>query len=74
METWARGLLSAVVNLPDPGVAGAAIGVNTLRSSTGVLGLNVADSESPMASLAVVIAASGIAGIILAPLDIIRTR
>ena len=74
METWARGLLSAVLNLPDPSVAGAAVGVNTFRSSTGALGLNVAESESPMASLAIVIAASGIAGFLLAPLDVLRTR
>ena len=74
METWARGLLSAVLNLPDPSVAGAAVGVNTFRSGTGALGLNVAESGSPMASLAIVIAASGIAGFLLAPLDIVRTR
>ena len=72
IETWARGLLSAILNLPDPTLTSA--GANTLGSSMGVGGLNVVESGSPMASLAIVVAASGIAGLLLAPLDVVRTK
>ena len=74
IETWARGLLSAVLNLPDPTLTSVSAGADALGSSMGVGGLNMVESGSPMASLAIVVAASGIAGFLLAPLDVVRTR
>ncbi|KZF20300.1 mitochondrial carrier [Xylona heveae TC161] len=64
IESWTRSLLSALFNVPDPGLLfGADVG-----------GLDVLDSPYPLASLGVAIAAAGLAGVILAPLDIVRTR
>ncbi|KAI9807188.1 MAG: hypothetical protein M1825_005906 [Sarcosagium campestre] len=64
IESWTRGLLSAIWNVPDPSVlAGVAMG-----------GVDVADSLHPWASLTIAVAAAGIAGVLLAPLDIARTR
>ena len=74
IETWARGLLSAILNLPDPTLNSAGAGAGALSSSMGIGEMNVVESGSPMASLAIVIAASGIAGLLLAPLDVVRTK
>ncbi len=64
IESWTRGLLSVVLNVPDPAsLAGSGVG-----------GLDVADSPNPFASLGVAVAAAGVAGILLAPLDIVRTK
>lgn len=68
IETWTRSLLSAVFNLPDPTlISPAAVPVNLGK-------LNVLDSPSPFASLAIAVASAGIAGLALAPLDMVRTR
>lgn len=68
IETWTRSLLSAVFNLPDPTlISPAAVPVNLGK-------LNVLDSPSPFASLAIAVASAGIAGLVLAPLDMVRTR
>ncbi|KAI9822523.1 MAG: mitochondrial fusion and transport protein ugo1 [Pycnora praestabilis] len=64
IESWARSMLSAVLNVPDPG----------LLAGAGVGGLDVIDSPYPLASLGVAVAAAGIAGVLLAPLDIVRAR
>ncbi len=64
IESWTRSLLSVLLNVPDPG---------TLAGS-GVGGLDIVDSPYPLASLGVAVAAAGVAGVLLAPLDIIRTK
>lgn len=71
VESWTRSLLSALLNLPDP----SALANGPSDIIAGVLGgLDVADSPSPLVSLGVAVAAAGIAGVLLSPLDIIRTR
>jgi fusion and transport protein UGO1 len=65
-EGWFRSLISAVLNVPDPGLLGT--------SATGIGGLDIVDSPSPLTSLGVAVAATAIAAILLAPLDMIRTR
>ena len=64
-------MLSALANLPDP-TALAGGPAEAVGSTMG--GVNLADSPSPLATLAVAVAASAIAGIVLAPLDLVRTR
>ncbi len=64
IESWTRSLLAALLNAPDP----------SLLPRVGVGGVNVADSPSPLTSLGIAVAAAGIAGVLLVPLDIIRTR
>ncbi|KAI9828401.1 MAG: mitochondrial fusion and transport protein ugo1 [Thelocarpon impressellum] len=59
-ESWTRSLLAAVFNVPDPGLL-AGVG-------------DVMDSPYPLASLGVAVAAAGIAGVVLAPLDMVRTQ
>ncbi|KAI9726026.1 MAG: mitochondrial fusion and transport protein ugo1 [Chrysothrix sp. TS-e1954] len=66
VETWTRSMLSAVLNLPDAGLIPGA--------STTVGGLDIIDSPSPLLSLSVAVAAAGVASLVLAPLDIARTR
>lgn len=55
------------MNVPDPGLL---LGLD----ATGVGGIDVVDSPSPLLSLGVAVAASGIAGILLMPLDLVRIR
>ncbi|KAK7713969.1 hypothetical protein SLS57_007256 [Botryosphaeria dothidea] len=66
IETWMRSLLSALLNVPDPGLLGG--------YGVGGGGLDVVDSPNPITSLAVAVAAAGITGLVLAPLDMVRTR
>ena len=68
IETWTRSLLSALLNLPDPTL----ISSSTVPASLG--NVNIIDSPRPLATLGIAIAAAGIAGVILAPLDLVRTR
>lgn len=70
-ESWTRSLLSALLNLPDPMtlVGGPS---DTVASAMGAM--DIADSPSPMLSLAVTVAAAGITALLLAPLDLVRTR
>lgn len=63
LEKWSRGLLSGILNLPDPGMAAG-------LEIAGELG----PSPYPWASLGVAVAAAVAAGVILAPLDLIRTK
>ncbi|KAI9676357.1 MAG: mitochondrial fusion and transport protein ugo1 [Caeruleum heppii] len=67
LESLTRGLLAAVLNVPDPGVG-------SIGGTTGIGGVDLGDSPWPFASLGVAVAAAGIAGIILAPIDMVRTR
>jgi fusion and transport protein UGO1 len=63
LEKWSRGLLSAMLNVPDPELtAGLAVASELVAS------------PYPWASLGVAIAAAVAAGVILAPLDLIRTK
>lgn len=62
-ESWSRSLLAALMNVPDPGA------ISGLGSP-----LDVMDAIYPMASLGVAIAAAAMAGVILAPLDVVRTK
>ncbi|GAM83966.1 hypothetical protein ANO11243_019560 [Dothideomycetidae sp. 11243] len=71
LESWTRSMLSALANLPDPGTLGGGP-AELVASAMG--GVDVADSPSPLASLAVAVAAAAIAGLLLAPLDLVRTR
>lgn len=66
IETWTRSMLAALFNLPDPGLVGASFG--------SVGGLDIIDSPSPFASLVVAVSAAAVAGVVLAPLDMVRTR
>jgi fusion and transport protein UGO1 len=63
LEKWSRGLLSALLNVPDPDLA------TGLEMSADLIG-----SPYPWASLGVAIAAAVATGLILAPLDLIRTK
>ncbi|KAF2743174.1 mitochondrial carrier [Sporormia fimetaria CBS 119925] len=65
-ESWTRSLLSALLNVPDPGLIGS--------TASGIGGLDLIDSHSPLLSLAVAVTATAIAAIALAPLDLVRTR
>ena len=65
-ESWTRSMLSALLNVPDPGLLGT--------SASGIGGLDIIDSPSPLMSLGVAVAATAIAATLLAPLDLIRTR
>jgi fusion and transport protein UGO1 len=67
IETWTRSLLSALLNMPDPALL-------SLGASTTTGGLNILDSSNPVAGIAVAVAAAGLAGLVLAPIDMIRTR
>ncbi|KAF1918734.1 Rrp15p-domain-containing protein [Ampelomyces quisqualis] len=64
-ESWFRSAISAVLNVPDPGL---------VASASGIGGLDIIDSPNPIMSLGVAVAATAIAATILAPLDLIRTR
>jgi len=62
IEAWSRGFLTTVFNVPDPVLLRTGIGGNIL------------DSSSPYMSVGIVVAAAGIAGFLLAPIDMVRTR
>jgi fusion and transport protein UGO1 len=64
-ESWFRSAICAILNIPDPGL---------VTSASGIGGLDIIDSPSPLMSLGVAVAATAIAATILAPLDLIRTR
>ena len=67
IETWTRSLLSAILNLPDPVFP-------VLGSPVTPGNISILDSPSPFASVGVAVAAAAIAGMALAPIDMIRTR
>jgi fusion and transport protein UGO1 len=61
LEKWSRGLFSALLNVHDPALG--------LEASADLVA-----SPYPWASLGVAIAAAVAAGVVLAPLDLIRTK
>ena len=63
LEKWSRSFLSALLNVPDPDLT------TGLEMSAELLG-----TTYPWASLGVAIAAAVATGLILAPLDLIRTK
>lgn len=63
IEQWSRGLFSAAFNVPEAAIT---TGIN--------LSAELLDTPYPWASLAVAVAAAVSAGLILAPLDLIRTK
>lgn len=69
ITSFVRSFFSAFMALPDPGLSFTAA-----PSLSYAGGLDILSSPSPFASLAVAISAAGLAGIILAPLDIARTK
>jgi len=71
VESWTRSLLCALANLPDP--VGLSHGPSELVASA-MGGVDVSDSPSPLISLAVAVVASAVAGLLLSPLDLVRTR
>ncbi|KAL9629319.1 MAG: hypothetical protein Q9164_006930 [Protoblastenia rupestris] len=71
ITSFIRSFLSAFLALPDPGLSFTSTSIGP-TSYTG--GLDILSSPSPLASLAVAVSAAGIAGTILAPLDIARTK
>lgn len=62
LENWSRSLLSALFNVPDLGVRGDLDRLVDIAS------------PYPWASLFVAGAAAAITGLILSPLDLVRTR
>lgn len=69
ITSFTRSFLSALLALPDPGLS-----FQLSSTFTYAGGLDVLSSPSPLTSLAVAVSAAGIAGIVLAPLDIVRTK
>lgn len=60
LEGFSRAFLSAILNIPDPGALGAAS--------------DLLDTNYPWASLGLAVAAAALTGLILAPLDLVRTK
>lgn len=75
-DTFLRSLLLAVLGLPDnlenSGASG--LGGTGFNGMGGLSGVDLSDSPNCLASLAVVAVSSGCAALLLAPLDLIRTR
>ena len=71
LESWTRSLLCALINLPDPS---ALVNGPSEIVASAMGGLDVTDSPSPWASLGIAVLAAGISGVLLAPLDLVRTR
>jgi fusion and transport protein UGO1 len=61
LEQWSSGLYSGIFNVPEPS---AALGIP----------VEFTDAQYPWASLGVAIAAAVTASLILAPLDLVRTK
>ena len=75
-DSFVRSLLLAIVGLPeilgpDPSGLGAGLSVT---GTAGFSGLDLSSSPNPLGSLAIVGLASCITGLLLAPLDLVRTR
>ncbi|KAL8767937.1 MAG: hypothetical protein Q9209_005725 [Squamulea sp. 1 TL-2023] len=69
ITSFARSFFAAIFGVPDPSLS---FQINPPNGSMG--GLDILSSPAPMASLAIAASAAGIAGILLAPLDIARTK
>ena len=59
VENWSRGLIAALMNLPDPSLGASA---------------DVIDPTYPWASLGLAVVAAVVTGLILSPLDLVRTK
>ncbi|KAH8592836.1 mitochondrial carrier domain-containing protein [Bisporella sp. PMI_857] len=59
VENWSRGLIAALMNVPDSGLGGSA---------------DMIDASYPWASLGVAVAAAAVTGLALSPLDLVRTK
>jgi fusion and transport protein UGO1 len=70
IETWTRSLLSAMLDLPDASL----LSMGPAIASTAGGSLSILDSPNPLASVAIAVGAAGIAGLVLAPIDMVRTR
>ncbi|KAK4953686.1 hypothetical protein LTR10_008290 [Elasticomyces elasticus] len=73
-DTFIRSLLLAVMGLPDIASPDQSSGASLASSAVSFAGLDLSDSPSPLSSLLAVGLASALAGLLLAPLDLIRTR
>ena len=74
-DTFVRSLLLALLGLPEivgPGPGGLGPGLSV--TGGGFSGLDLSQSPNPIGSLVVVGLASCITGLLLAPLDLVRTR
>ncbi|KAL8998907.1 MAG: hypothetical protein Q9169_002126 [Polycauliona sp. 2 TL-2023] len=69
ITSFTRSFFAAILAVPDPSLS---FQINPPAGSVG--GLDILSSPAPMASLAIAVSAAGIAGILLAPLDIARTK
>ncbi|KAI4283260.1 MAG: hypothetical protein L6R35_005228 [Caloplaca aegaea] len=69
LTSFARSFFATLFAIPDPSLS---FQINTSAGSAG--GLDILSSPAPIASLAIAVSAAGIAGILLAPLDIARTK
>ncbi|CAO1606062.1 hypothetical protein XANCAGTX0491_009561 [Xanthoria calcicola] len=69
ITSFARSFFAAIFAVPDPSLS-----FQISPSAGSVGGLDILSSPTPMASLAIAVSAAGIAGVLLAPLDIARTK
>ncbi|MCJ1475792.1 mitochondrial fusion and transport protein ugo1 [Lambiella insularis] len=75
ITAFARSLICALLALPDPGLPLSQTSPSYLiYNPSAVGGLDILSSPSPLLSLAAAVGAAGIAGAILAPIDIVRTK
>ncbi|KAK5113435.1 hypothetical protein LTR85_010863 [Meristemomyces frigidus] len=75
-DTFIRSLLLAILGLPEiigPGPSGLGSALH-VTGSMGLSGLDLSDSPNAMSSLVVVGLSSCLAGLLLSPLDLVRTR
>ncbi|KAL8672057.1 MAG: hypothetical protein Q9168_003452 [Polycauliona sp. 1 TL-2023] len=69
ITSFTRSFFAAIFAVPDPSLS---FQINPPAGSVG--GLDILSSPVPIASLAIAVSAAGIAGVLLAPLDIARTK
>ncbi|KAI4189264.1 MAG: hypothetical protein L6R41_001585 [Letrouitia leprolyta] len=69
LTSFIRSFLAAIFAIPDPSLS---FQLNPSAGSAG--GLDILSSPNPLSSLAVAVSAASVAGIVLAPLDIARTK
>ncbi|KAG9240984.1 mitochondrial fusion protein-like protein [Calycina marina] len=63
VENWSRSLIAALVNIPDPGV------ISSLGGAADTI-----DTSYPWVSLGVAVSAAVVTGLLLSPLDLVRTK
>ncbi|KAL8847127.1 MAG: hypothetical protein Q9221_007833 [Calogaya cf. arnoldii] len=69
ITSFTRSFFAAIFAVPDPSLS---FQISPPAGTVG--GLDILSSPTPMASLAIAVSAAGIAGILVAPLDIARTK